>query len=195
MAIDVLGQIKPLLSFRSEDDFYYLQIIQRKKENPDIGSNSRIIKNYYIHNVGYLEKKYKEIKILCDTFNARAMLRLNRRSFKSVAFKTLQNVSNYVVSENYLYTRKSYDKACGDGNSETNKTWIIDIDREIDDLFLDEITKIINNSSPQGDKFIILLPTLNGFHLVVKPFDSRFFKEKHPDIEIHKDNPINLYIP
>lgn len=193
--VDVLDKIKPLLSFRSKDDFYYLQIIKRKKENPDIGSNSEVIKNYYIHNVGYLEKKYKEIKMLCDTFNARAMLRLNRRSFKSVAFKTLQNVSNYVVGENYLYVKKSYDKACGDGNSETKKTWIIDIDGEINDLFLDEMTKIINNSSPQGEKSVILLPTLNGFHLVVNPFDLRFFREKYPDIEIHKDNPINLYIP
>ena len=33
MSIDVLNRIKPLLVFESDDDFYYLQILQRKKEN------------------------------------------------------------------------------------------------------------------------------------------------------------------
>ena len=46
--VDNLDKILPLLKFESEDDFYYLQILQRKKENPQLGSNSRVIKNYYI---------------------------------------------------------------------------------------------------------------------------------------------------
>jgi len=29
-----LNAILPLLTFGSEDDFYYLQILQRKKDNP-----------------------------------------------------------------------------------------------------------------------------------------------------------------
>ena len=33
--IDNLELIKPLLSFSTGDDFYYLQILRRKKENPD----------------------------------------------------------------------------------------------------------------------------------------------------------------
>ena len=43
--IDVFEKIKHLLVFESVDDFYYLQILQRKKENPGIGSNSRVM-NY-----------------------------------------------------------------------------------------------------------------------------------------------------
>lgn len=32
--VDNLRLILPFLKFESEDDFYYLQILQRKKENP-----------------------------------------------------------------------------------------------------------------------------------------------------------------
>lgn len=32
--MDNIDKILPFLKFESEDDFYYLQILQRKKENP-----------------------------------------------------------------------------------------------------------------------------------------------------------------
>ena len=66
MAIDNLQSIIPFMQFDDPNDFYYLQILQRKKENPQLGSNSRVIKNYYINSVDYLEKHYGEIKELCN---------------------------------------------------------------------------------------------------------------------------------
>ena len=103
--IDVFEKIKHLLVFESKDDFYYLQILQRKKENLEIGSNSRVIKNYYIGSVDYLEKRYDEIKTLCNQFNARAMLRLNKRSYSKVAFKTMQNIANSMANVNTFFGR------------------------------------------------------------------------------------------
>jgi hypothetical protein len=41
-------QITQLLKFDSEDDFYHLQILKRKKENPELGSNSYVIRTYCI---------------------------------------------------------------------------------------------------------------------------------------------------
>jgi hypothetical protein len=63
--IDNLKLILPFLKFESQDDFYYLQILQRKKENAELGSNSRVIKNYYIKSEEYLLDRYDEIKKLC----------------------------------------------------------------------------------------------------------------------------------
>ena len=193
--IDVFDAIKPLLTFDSSDDFYYLQILQRKKENPQLGFNSRVIKNYYMGSVEYLEKRYDEIKRLCDLFNARAMLRLNKRSYRKVAFKTMQNIANSMSNGEYSFIRKSYDRACGNGHNDGNTTWIIDIDGEFDTLWLQELVEVINGSRPEGDKILLELPTKNGLHLITKPFDLREFKSKYPEIDIHKDNPINLYIP
>ena len=60
--IDNINKILPFLKFNTSDDFYYLQILQRKKENPQLGSNSRVIKNYYITSVEHLMLRYPEIK-------------------------------------------------------------------------------------------------------------------------------------
>ena len=193
--IDVFDTIKPLLTFDSSDDFYYLQILQRKKENPHLGSNSRVIKNYYIGSVEYLEKRYDEIKSLCDLFNARAMLRLNKRSYRKVAFKTMQNISNSMSNDEYSFIKKSYDRSCGNGHNDKNKTWIIDIDGEFYKPLLQELVEVIKGSRPEGDKILLELPTKNGLHLITKPFDLREFKAKYPEIDIHKDNPVNLYTP
>jgi hypothetical protein len=52
--VDCLELVIPFLIFDSEDDFYFLQILQRKKENENLGSNSRAVKNYYIKSVDRL---------------------------------------------------------------------------------------------------------------------------------------------
>ena len=40
------------LKFTDPGDFYFIQVIQRKKENPELGSNSYIVKNYF-----YLQRR------------------------------------------------------------------------------------------------------------------------------------------
>ena len=193
--IDVLENIKDLLNFESEDDFYYLQIIQRKKDNPHIGSNSRIIKNYYVNNLDYLLNLYDEIKGLCIQFNARAMLRLNKRSYRKVAFKAMQNIANSMMNDEYSFIRKSYDRACGNGHNDKNKYWIIDIDGEYEESWLSNLKNYISNCRPIGNKIVRELETKNGLHIISTPFDLRKFKEDYLGIDIHKDNPINLFIP
>jgi hypothetical protein len=203
--IDCLEQIKDLLVFESGDDFYYLQILQRKKENPQLGSNSRVIKNYYITSLQYLIDRYDEIKTLCNTFNARASLRLNKRSFEKVGFKALENIANTMQSREYKHLSNSYDRACGLLNNEKNKKWIVDIDRD-DVIWLEQIINSVQECEPAGDKVILQLPTKNGIHLITKPFNVEQFRENFSNelkqykmgeriIDIHKDNPINLYIP
>lgn len=193
--IDVFDQIKPLLKFDSPDDFYYLQILKRKKENPELGSNSRVIKNYYIGSVEYLESRYEEIKALCTLFNARAMLRLNKRSYEKVAFKTMQNLANSMANQEYSFIKKSYDRACGNGHNDKNKTWILDIDGDYSVDFLNTIAVYIISQEPKGKKVVEVLPTKNGTHVIVKPFNTQTFSSFFPMIDIHKDNPINLFIP
>ena len=176
--VDVYDKIKHLLSYESKDDFYYLQVLQRKKDNPHIGSNSRVIKNYYISHPNYIEDRYDEIKDICNIFNARAMLRLNKRSYSKVAFKTIQNIANSMANGEYSFIKKSYDRACGNGHNDKNKTWIVDLDGDISKEYINTVSDIINDSEPEGNKIVCKLSTKNGVHLITKPF-----------------NPINLYIP
>lgn len=193
--IDNINKILPFLTFESVDDFYYLQILQRKKENPELGSNSRVIKNYYITSQDYLLKRYPEIIKLCEFFNARASIRLNKRSFEKVGMKTMVNLANTMMNKEYQFLRSSYDRACGLGHNDPNKTWILDLDGEFLPETLEEMKTIINNSLPEGLNTITHIPSKNGLHWITRPFDSREFQKHYPEIDIHKDNPTNLYIP
>ena len=59
--IDNFNQISGLLKFDNENEFYFLQIIQRKKDHKEgqiLGSDnsSRLIRAYYIYSVEQLNK-------------------------------------------------------------------------------------------------------------------------------------------
>lgn len=198
--VDNYEIIKPLLTFESKDDFYYLQILQRKKENLELGSNSRVVKNYYISSIQYLEDTYSEIKQLCDIFNARAMLRLNKRSYSKVAFKTMVNVANTMSNGEYKFISKCYDRACGETHNDSNKKWILDFDELFgstpeDVLRCNKLMIDIYDCQPVGDKIIEAIPSKNGIHWITSPFNVKEFRDLGHTVEIHKDNPTNLYIP
>lgn len=193
--IDNIKIILPFLKFESPDDFYYLQILQRKKENPELGSNSRVIKNYYITSQENLLKKYPEIIKLCHNFNARASIRLNKRSFEKVAFKALQNIANSMMNREYKFIRSSYDRACGLGHNDFEKKWILDIDIK-DDTYIAKVCASIAMIEPISlDKILTYIPSKSGEHIITKPFNLEKFRLEYPEIEVHKDNPTNLYIP
>ena len=205
--INNLTLIVPLLTFEDDNDFYYLQIIQRKKENANITGNSHVIKNYYIKSIDYLMNRWEEIKTLCNVFNARAMIRLNKRNARNVSLKTLINIANQIDQEEYLLTYRAFDRACGQINSQKPKRWILDFDSKgFYESYKDEIIGLINSIRPLdvNNKILVELPSRNGYHLITIPFDlSKFntkfyelFNKFYPEvIEIHKDNPTNLYIP
>lgn len=205
--INNLELIKPLLKFESKDDFYYLQILKRKKdqsaEENALGrnNNARTIKNYYIGSIDYLEEKMPEIIKLCEVFNARASLRLNKRSFKKVVFNNLKKVAETMGNGDYHKLMGTYSKTCGvTHNAGNNKTWIVDIDdwssgsvAQCD--WLNQLGEFINKLQPMCPKIIVSIPTKSGIHIITRPFNLAEFKKWYPNLEIHKDNPVNLYIP
>ena len=210
MTINVFEQVKPLLVFDSKDDFYHLQILKRKKENPELGSNSYVIKTYYITSIEHLDKMTPEIIDLCESNNARAGLNLNRRSFEKIAFQTLRKVSEQIFNKDFYSVRKSYNTCCGAFGNEKNKKWIIDIDdvEEGDMDFVNKMVGYILRLEPKRSdiefetpeefaqhRIKTILRTKNGYHIITSPFRLDVFKKEFPDIDVHKDNPMNLYIP
>lgn len=208
--IDNFRLIEPLLEFKSEDDFYFGQIIQRKKDNPSTsGTNNsaRLIKAYYIKSIEQLEKQKEEMILLAEHYNARVCLNLNKRSFERTAFHTLKKMSDQIMNKDFKSVRRAYNSACGE-YSNGDKRWLIDIDntKEISPLMLatidyecepisnvkfDEVGLPVDLDS----KLLAIIPTKSGVHLITKPFNMEKFKKKYPDINVHKNNPVNLYIP
>ena len=193
--INNFDQIKELLEFKSDDDFYHCQIIKRKKEHPKLGSNSYIVKTYYIKKVEELDYYRDEMITLAELHNARIQINLNRRSFEKMAFHTQKKIADQLMNRDYKSVRKAYNSCCGKYSNETNKKWIIDIDEKLELNDLSNYANIINDTSPMGLKVHDFIPTKNGWHIITESFNLHEFKIVYPDINIHKDNPTILYIP
>lgn len=106
-------QIKGLLSFPSDDIFYFCQILKRKKEHPELGSNSYVVKTYYIKKLEELDFYKDEMICLAEHHNARVYISLNQRSFYKSAFQNLKKVTDQILNKDYASVRKSYASVCG----------------------------------------------------------------------------------
>jgi hypothetical protein len=179
-----------------EDYFYFIQIIQRSKENPDLGSNNRIIRSYNISSLKKFDKNKDEIITLCNTFNARAYIHLNRRKWSKIALECLRHNAELIANEQYEGIKSSLETIIGRNNGETrdNKTFILDCD-DMNTPSPMMMADIDHKLLPNGSKCLHIIPTKNGCHLITKPFDTQAFHLEYPEIEIHKDNPTILYIP
>jgi len=195
-------QIKELLDFRSDDDFYFIQILQRKKDHKigkvnSTNNNSRLVKGYYIKSLEHFEFVMPEIIQLCEIFQARAGINLNRRSFKKMQLKHISKLVLQLVDGTHNKAHKAYNSVVGLHNDDIDKKWILDIDGEVNDKLYNLIKDFTYEVNPnKGNHNIICrIPSKNGEHIITSPFDIRDFHEHFPNIEIHKNNPTNLYIP
>jgi hypothetical protein len=194
--INNLLLIAPLLTFESEDDFYHLQILKRKKEHPELGSNSYVVKTYYVSSLEYLHRKFPEIQHLCEFHNARAYINLNVRSFERTAFHTLKKITDQIMNRDFKSARKAYESVCGEFGTGREKRWIIDIDDvSTGDEFWLEMCDFLATIEPAGSKFLGKLPTKNGYHIITTPYNMEKFKQKYPGVDVHRNNPTILFVP
>lgn len=198
--IDNFDQISKLLTWNSEDEFYFVQILQRKKDNPGNvhGSNnsSRLIKAYYIDSLEKFNKQKDEMIQLANLFNARVGINLNKRSFYKTAFNTLQTMANQMHNKEFKYLYRSWNTACGIHNGIDDKIWLLDIDNK-DKEYSKKVKIFVNElcNPKYVNKIIDDIPSKSGHHIITRGFDTRLFRETFPEIEIHKNNPVNLWIP
>lgn len=203
--INNFEQIKSLLDFSDESRFYFIQIIKRRKDNPGLEKDQKMIKAYYVGSKEYLERHQQEIITTCDMQNARAYIHPNRRSYKRVGMQAIASMFELVRNEDYHAMRRSYDSACGTECSESPRIWILDVDKISQDVIysdlefqvlVDDCLLAISNTQPSGDKIVDVLPTKNGVHILSLPFNVMEFSKMLPTgVSIHKDAPTILYIP
>jgi hypothetical protein len=195
--IDNLELIKPLLNFSEPGDFYMLYVFKRKKDMPpeerDNHQSVRTIKSYCIESIEHLEKRYDEIKQLCEMFKARAYIHVAKQNHHEVSLNMLADLA--VRIKNGSHNQKGlFDSVVGQIKTE-EKRWIVDIDTK-DAAELASISLAICLCKPNDpDKIISMIPTKSGFHLITKRFDVLHFKKQFPDIDIQKKNPTLCYYP
>ena len=215
--IDNLEIIKPLLNFENKGDFYMLYVFKRKKDQPegekDNHQSVRTIKTYCIESISHLEQRYDEIKQLCEMFNARAYIHVQKQNHFDVSLNMMVALAQRIQDGNHKQ-KGLFDSVVGQIKT-LEKRWIVDIDSK-NELYLHEVMNHINNhcepfnnkseihthtsagvviSYDRIPKVIKMIPTKNGFHLITERFDVMEFKKRYPEIDIQKKNPTLLYLP
>jgi hypothetical protein len=196
--VDNFDIIKPLLTFDNEYEFYFLQVLQRKKDHKDgqllkSNNNSRLIKAYYIYSQEQLDKYKDEIISLCQLFNARAGIGLNKRDARVISLEALSLLAMNIKTNHIKQLGSLYNTVCGQHFVGKDKCWILDVDEK--DFNISTMRYFLEQQKPEGEKLLAVIPSKNGWHVITKPFDPRDFAVLYPEVEIHKNNPTNLYIP
>jgi hypothetical protein len=194
--IDNIDVVKSLLNFTEPGDFYMLYVFKRKKDQPegerDNHQSVRTIKTYCVDSLEHLDRRYDEIKQLCEMFKARAYIHVQKQNHRDVSLDMLSTLAERI--KNGAQNQKGlFDSVVGQIKTQ-EKRWIVDIDTK-DKKFLRDITMDLMYILPLGDKVEKVVPTKNGFHLITQKFNVMEFKDKYPDVDIQKKNPTLLYYP
>jgi len=188
--------IKYMLSFEDKDDFYFVQIFKRRKDNPDLGKDQIVLQNFYIDSWDDFNFKLPRIINICNSENARAYIRLNKRNYKKLAQHMLKRVVDISFTENCRSFRNCFDSVTGEFHSDPDKKWIVDVDNDKDVNYEDLWSVLIKLQEEAKRKPMMKdIPTKNGLHLITRPFNLMKFKEEFPTIDVHKDNCLLLYCP
>jgi hypothetical protein len=204
--IDNLEQIKGLLNFSEKGDFYMLYVFKRKKDQPEEERENhqsvRTIKTYCIESIDHLERRYDEIKELCELFKARAYIHVQKQNHRDVSLDMLASLAERI--KNGVSNQKGlFDSVVGQIKTQ-EKRWIVDVDTK-DEQYLKKIKEVIYYLEPMKfinsdtgeieDKIEAVIPTKNGFHLITSKFNVLEFGKLYPDVDIQKKNPTLLYYP
>ena len=217
MAIrDNFDIIREHLNFDNQGDCYYVQLLRRQsddpmkdgKKDPSYHGNmhSRSIKDYFISSFEHYDRVKDEIKTLCEMFNVRAYIRLNKRNYRQISLCLLKHITDEVYSgETYASPFHLVSSAAGKANvAGKDKTWIFDEDKEYVP-YEDKIKAMIEQCEPNDvKKCLFTIPTKSGRHIITRPFNVQKFKtlwaadselKNMPCPDMHKDNPTILYVP
>lgn len=195
-----------------EGDCYYVQLLRRQADDPLINGkkdpkyhgnmHSRSIKDYFIKSIDHLNDVEEDIKTLCNTFNVRAYIRLNKRNYKGVALQMLKHIAEQAASgETYSSPFHMVASAAGTSCAAgKDKTWLIDVDKEYLP-YTDEIVDMILQCEPNPERIknyqmigtaiekdyesakkwyleqrFFTVPTKNGLHIICPPFNRQTFQ-------------------
>ncbi len=202
--------ISTLLDFSEPRTFYFLQIIKRRKDNPEMKTSVSLIDQFYLYTPDDLEKLREKIIERCTKNNARAYINLNRLDLEKVAMYTIKQIMEYVIQKDFKSVKNAYATVCGSHHSEKNKRWLIDIDAEFlekKDEILQIVNKLHDEISNGKVKYKILaeIPTRTGVHIITEPFNIDKFRKiiaqrvtstdnLMQKVDIQKNSPTALFI-
>lgn len=201
--INNIELIKPLFYFNEGNNmFFHCQIVQRAKDHKGEKVKEGAIKTYFIRSREHLDKIMPEIILLCEHYGARAYINVAGKDFSSLQSLLLMKLANYIHQDVVRNPRKCLNSAAGELKSRDPK-WVVDVDDismvnaitdKLYELYAEAWKKKGTDISVEALKEVehnyiyAEIPTKQGVHLIVKPFNVKAFSEVFPDVDIHKNS-------
>ena len=169
MILDNINIVKRLLVFK-EGVFYFVQVIQRKKDNPELPKSDMKRYQCFITSEKDLDIHLPRIKKVCEDYNARAYISLIPRSLEKLGKQCLLEYAKRVISEDYsriwdIPNRVALYEETRAGKVLEKPFKMFDIDDK------ESLQYISNYIDGIGIKIVESIPTPLGYHLIVEAFN------------------------
>ena len=181
--IDNFELLKSLVDPQSEDDYWLVELIGRKKDWPDLLKSQQHFGSYFITSQRMLSALEAEIKARCKLNHARAYLYPSPKSKKKTALALMKKLLSEVECDDFTGLFGSMTSASAECSAQRGrKLFVLDCDdlkapleeaaREVISLVKTCKTSLSQPREP------IVAPTPNGFHILASPFDTLEFSRE-----------------
>ena len=178
MVVNNFEAIKNILNFDGKSVYLVWLVMRNKDGNTQAKGNNRnrTIKSYYFLTKEQLEMRQEEIIKLCDLFNCRAYIGINKKPMNKVLFQLQNTLTDYMQqyfggNEFIPNIHALVDSSVMKCGTEGRRMWIVDIDTK-DRNQIEDIVRIINSCRSVFDCNVINeLQTAHGVHLITHPFE------------------------
>lgn len=209
--IDNFDKVANMLSFKNDDDFYFVQIIKRFKDNPNMSKSGNYhaggeyLDTWKIFTADDLNKYKPDIIRACDKHNARAYITVNPRSDSQIkafvsTFRRRFSPSDprYIHAEEILAGQAK-------GHWDDRPVLFLDIDTKdqnvwagVDDILNRfGIQELFRYTTPSGGLHIVLPDKGHKYMNDVKHLFSKFDKYRNmgrlATVHPNEDGKIILY--
>lgn len=198
----ICSYVSDMLEYIERPSIFHIMVMQRRKDrgHENLYHSERIIKSYHIANLEQLERAIPEIKELCDFFKARAYINLNPKDLEHCKWRLVKDLLDELEHENHRNLNGIVDGAVSKlGSFSGNTTWIIDIDKpDKRDEAIQKLLDVVNseprrNGAQIKDPIVMEIPTVNGLHVIIRPFNISRYSGVKDEYEIKQNSSTLLY--
>lgn len=182
----IKGFIKGHTTFE-KNDFFFLQVIRRKKDNPEMVKHEQNIDNFYLYSFADFDKYKDRIIETCELNNARCLIRLGKRNMEQLAAKTILLIAEAQFDRQYHKVASAFTSACGQFSADKKKLWMADVD---DMSIFEEVKSHLESIT----KIHLIVPSKTGCHIIISGFKPDLWKynEKDKRVELKKEATVNI---
>ena len=189
--LDNIDRLRESLVFKN-DVYYYVQVIQRKKDNPDSCSLDAKRYSHFVTSLKGFDRVCTDVTRLCNLYNARAYISVVPRSLERFGKLCCEEYLNRIKNNDYKNCFEIPDRVAM--YEQTIKTkgvcpsrlWMLDVDDE-------ESEKYLRGLFTAEGLLRFELRTLSGVHMFVDAFSrekvlSEFTSPtSRPDDYVHEN--------